>query len=606
MSEALISGNGLSLTLGGRSLFRNLSFSFLEGEKVGLIGANGVGKSTLCKLILGQIAQDSGTISKRKNLKIGYLSQTPEVPLDKTIFQTLVESSPDEYDWKYQSMASELFSRFEFEKAGLNESSPNSILSGGWRKKLALASQLMSEPDLLILDEPTNHLDVESILWLEDYLFQSSLNYIAITHDRAFLDNISNVIWELDPRNVASNGILKVNGNYADYCEVKDSLMSALEAQQSKLHNTLRRETEWLRRGPKARTTKQNARIERAYSLQDEVSNLDNLNQKRKVEISFQSIDGTPKKLVDLKNVGIEFNNRALFSNFDFTLERGQKMGLIGANGSGKSTLIKLITGENQPTSGTIYKADNLKISYFDQNRAALNPKVSVLKTICPEGDYVQYQGRYIHARGYLEKFLFSTDDIDKPISKLSGGEQARLLIAQLMLRECNLLILDEPTNDLDIQTLNILENELRDYPGALIIVSHDRYFMDQVAQFHFSISNGKVTRFASVHQWEESTIKEKASIANKGTTPASKVTVPIKQPTRKLSNKEKYELDNIENEIGIQESELEKLQKIISSPATDPIELKKKYEELSKIQVSVDKLYARWDELLKIKNGEN
>jgi ATP-binding cassette subfamily F protein uup len=602
MAESLISGNNLSLTLGGRTLFTGLGFSLAMGEKVGIIGANGVGKSSLCKMILGTLTPEKGQISKRKGLKIGYLSQTPEVVAGKSILETLIEASADPHDWENMALAHELFSKFGFEPAGLSEDTQTEVLSGGWRKKLALATEIMKKPDLLILDEPTNHLDVESILWLEDYLFESDFTYLAITHDRAFLDSISNVIWEMDPRNRSSNGILRVEGNYAAYCEIKEIQVAALQSTEKRMSNTLRRETEWLRRGPKARSTKQNARIERAYELQDEVADLKALTKTRKVGISFQTLEGTPKKLVEIKNLTKAFGGRTLLDNFNFTLERGQKLGLIGANGSGKSTLIKLIMGTEKPDKGEVIRADALKVAYFDQNRAHLDPKQNVLQSICPEGDYVKYQGNFVHARGYLERFLFGSDDLIKTVSKLSGGEQARLLIARLMLIDCNLLILDEPTNDLDIQTLNVLEDELRNYPGALIIVSHDRFFLDQVADFHLSIFDGKITQFADVHQWERWMIKQNADPQTKAAPVLAKAqaSTPAVSNAGKLKYSEKIELEKMESEIAKAEKELADLQEesLKTETASDALRMKAIYADMATTQEKIDTLYKRWSEL--------
>lgn len=610
-AEVLVSGHNLSVSLGGRTLFTGLGFTVCLGEKVGIIGANGVGKSTLCKMIHGNLEPDTGQISKRRGLKTGYLSQTPTVPADKSIYQCLLEASPDPDDWVQMNLAQELFSKFKFQEAGLNENTLAGTLSGGWRKKLALAIEIMRAPDLLILDEPTNHLDVESILWLEDYLLESNLSYLSITHDRAFLDRISNVIWEIDPKNRASNGILRIDGNYANYCEAKDILMASLASQEKRLANTLRRETEWLRRGPKARTTKQNARIERAHELGDEVAELRELNKTRKVGISFGAVDGTPKKLIELVGVSKAYGDRMLLKEFSLLVERGQKMGLIGANGAGKSTFIKLLLGSEKPTTGKIISADNLKVAYFDQNREGLDPKKTVFQSICPEGEYVKFRGNFVHARGYLERFLFGPDDITKTISKLSGGEQARLLIARLMLVDCNLLILDEPTNDLDIATLNILAEELRDYPGALIVVSHDRFFLDQVADFHLALRNGEFTRFADIHQWEEFELqrvqREKSGPANitrsgNASPRDSQIQTDSATYKSKLTYKEKFELDNIESEIANAEKKVKELEELSNLRSQDPKIQKTVFAELATAVEAVNRLYERWSELEKKK----
>jgi ATP-binding cassette subfamily F protein uup len=595
----LLSAHEIEISLGGRTLFQRLSFSIEKGNKIALIGANGVGKSTLCKIITGEVAPDKGSLSKTKSLSIGFLSQTPTVPKHLTIIDALQNSNPNLESWEADQKAHELYSRFQFQLSGLEPTSSCAALSGGWQKKLALAIELMREPDLLILDEPTNHLDVESILWLEDYLSQSSLTYIVITHDRAFLNAVSNNVWELDPSNIASQGLLKIEGDYTAYCDAKNLLITALHSTKAKAENTLRRETEWLRRGPKARTTKQNARIERAHELQEQVQSLKDLTKERSVSIAFQTIEGTPKKLVEAQTVEVQFGQRKVISDFTFTLQRGDKIGLIGANGSGKSTLIKTLMGELIPTHGAVKLTEGIKIAYFDQSRAALNPKDTVFKVICPQGEYVQYRGKYIHANGYLERFLFSSNQTQKVVSKLSGGEQARLLIARLMLQECHLLILDEPTNDLDIATLDILEAELKSFEGALIIVSHDRYFLDQVANVHFYIHDGKITRYTGVHQWEQDMLaKDKNPTELPEKTKAPTVSRAPNNP--KLSFKEKFELENMEKSIESLEARCLQIQNEIDIAISknETKELSKLYASLAESQSLVEKAYKRWEEL--------
>jgi len=593
----LVNGHDLSKGFSGRHLFDGLAFGIADGERIGLIGPNGAGKSTLLKMILGSEKPDSGTIARKQGLRVAYLSQTPELNPDATILETILEGALDPYDWESTARALEILSKLAFDEAGLGEDTLVGSLSGGWRKKVALCRELMREPNLLLMDEPTNHLDVESILWLEEFLAKVPFATLTITHDRLFLNRISNCIWELDRRN--PNGLLRVEGDYATFCEIKEQHVNALERKETVLKNTLRRETEWLRRGPAARTTKQTARINRAGDLLSNVEALEGLNKVQSVGIVFGTAESTPKKLIEAKKISKAYGNRSLFKDFSLLLQRGNRIGLLGPNGAGKSTLIKLLLGVEQPDSGTVERSDQLQIAYFDQNRENLDPNLTVLKTICPQGDHVFFRGNYTHVRSYLDRFLFNVEQSDSPVSKLSGGEQARLLIAKLMLREANILVLDEPTNDLDLPTLNILEERLKDFEGAIVLVSHDRYFMDQVVDRIFVPADGKIEEFMGVGQWEVWQ-KERAKRSKLAPLPAGSQRTPEAPKKAKLSYNDQREFDQMEAKIHDLEEKLailteESLKPEISSNSS---RLNKLSAEMATLQTEIDRLYARWSEL--------
>jgi ATP-binding cassette subfamily F protein uup len=389
----LLSAHLVSQAFAARPLFEGLTFAIESGERVGLIGPNGAGKSTLLKILAGRMTADSGTVSYQKGLRIGFLEQVPTFSEGATVLETVLEGTPGgpsvaktHADWESLAMASEQISKLD-----LNSEAKISQLSGGWKKRVALARELVRQPDLLLLDEPTNHLDLESILWLEEFLARAPFAILTITHDRLFLQRVANRILELDRRN--PGGILSIAGDYAHYLESKELLMAAQEKREITLKNTLRRETEWLRQGAKARTTKQQARIQRAGDLKDEVEELEVRNQKRTARLDFFGAEKNPKKLIEAKKISKTLGERVLFKDLSLVLRPGSRLGLLGPNGCGKSTLIRSLVGDDQPTSGEIHRADALKVAYFEQNREILDPEKTVLKTICPEGEWVDYQG---------------------------------------------------------------------------------------------------------------------------------------------------------------------------------------------------------------------
>ena len=543
---------------------------------------------------------------------MGYLEQVPTFSPEATVLATLLEGADDPYDWEAQVLADEMISKLSIPDPEAKVES----LSGGWKKRVALGRELVRKPDLLLLDEPTNHLDVESILWLEALLAKSSFATLTITHDRLFLQRVANRILELDRRN--PEGLLSIQGSYADYLETKEQLMNAQERREVILKNTLRRETEWLRQGAKARTTKQQARIQRAEELKDTVGELTYRNQTRSLRLDFQSGERNPKKLLEAKGISKSYGNRQIFSGVDLNLSPGKRLAILGPNGCGKSTLIRTLLGQENPDTGTVVRSENLSVAYFEQNRDLLDPEVSVAKTLCPHGEYVDYRGTRVHIRGYLDRFLFTSGQMEMAVGKLSGGEQSRLLVAQLMLKESNLLVLDEPTNDLDMATLAVLEECLTEFTGAVLLVTHDRYFLDSVATqifaFGMGSDEGKSVFFSNLEQWEVWHAQQlknlggappiKNPVPSSGVTPSEKAVDPGTSEKaakkRKLSFKEVRELETMEERIHQTEAALEKAtaQSVLPENLANAVRLVEITQEMSRLQSEIDRLYKRWAEL--------
>jgi ATP-binding cassette subfamily F protein uup len=595
----LLNTHKLEKAFAGKVLFKNVSLGIEEGDRVGLVGPNGAGKSTLLSILAGKIDADSGDVTGKKGLRIGFLDQTPTFVPGETILDAIMskafdydESIGPAYEWMARLELSQFGDQFLVED-----------LSGGWRKRVALARELVQRPELLFLDEPTNHLDVSSILWLEEFLAKAPFATLIITHDRLFLQRVTNKIFDLDPKN--PNYLFSIAGSYLDYVEAKDLMMAGQESKELVMKNTLRRETEWLRRGAKARLTKQKARIDRAGFLKDDVEDLSSRNASRAVKIEFKDADRNPQKLMEVTDISKAYDGRVLFNNFSYLVSPKTRLALLGDNGTGKSTLIRILLGQEQPDSGEVKMAEKLKVAYFEQNRETLNPKLSVLKNICSDGDYVHYQGSYVFARSYLERFQFSRQQADLPVEKLSGGEQARLRIAQLMLNEAQVLVLDEPTNDLDVATLSVLEDSLRDFNGAVILVTHDRYFMDQVAKeiisFHKNPDgNTSMERFAGYMQWEEWFEEQKEADLIQKKLEAKEEAKANSNKVKKLSFKEKFELESMESNIQAVEArlELKQAESLAPNVTSDVGRVQELYSEIAKLQSEVEKMYARWAEL--------
>ena len=604
----LLSAFEMSKSFGAQTLFDSLTFSIETGQKIGLIGPNGAGKSTLLQILSGAAKPDEGRLSRASSAVLGYVAQTPTFKEGETVFEAIAGATDDPYDGQNLGRVQELISKFELDSKEAGESRLVSELSGGWKKRVAFAREFVKEPNVLLLDEPTNHLDLDTIFWLERFLgAQEDLALVTVTHDRLFLQNTCDFIFDLDRRN--PDGLIKFDGSYREFVEFKDSALSAQRQLEQSRKNLLRRETEWLRRGAQARQTKQKSRIDRAHELAKQVASLRERNHDRVVDLNFGQVGRSPKKLIEVKGMGREVNGRWLFRDFSFLLGPKSRVGILGPNGCGKSTLIRNLLGRETPNEGEVFISDEVKVAYFEQQKEALNPEVTLLRTVCPEGDYVEFQGEFVFARSYLSRFQFRGDQMDLPVGKLSGGEQSRILIAKLMLQSATILVLDEPTNDLDIATLDVLEQALRDFQGAVILVTHDRFFMDQVCNQILAFAGesepeGTILKFSDFFQWEAwkrsaGSGRGAQSRGSEGTSAAGAASASHLKKGR-ISYKEQRELDQMESTIQSAEAKLCELQDQLTQPqiANNYQKLAEASQAVEQAQKKVEQLYARWEEL--------
>ena len=604
----IINAQGLSKRFGASPLFQNISFTISEGDRIGLIGPNGSGKSTLLEILRGAIKPDSGEVAVRKGTRLISVSQLSEFPEGSTC-ASVIEGALDRAgvphsDHRFRT--SEALTRAGFADPDLLTHS----LSGGWKKRLAIVEGLVQQPDIMLLDEPTNHLDLAGIKWLETLLQNAQFACVVVSHDRYFLENIASDIVELS--RVYSDGFLRVKGTYTKFLEAKEEYLHAQGKRQDALANLVHTEIEWLRRGPKARTTKSKSRIDKAHEMIGELADLNRRTRDVSAKIDFSASNRQTKQLITLDAVGYSIGGRILFQNLDFIVQSQMRVGLVGPNGSGKSTLLRLLRGDIAPTAGKIAKADSLKIVYFDQNRE-LDPDLSLRRALAPDSDSVTYQDRVIHVGAWAARFLFANEDLNRPVGKLSGGERARVLIAQLMLQQADVLLLDEPTNDLDIPTLEILEESLLEFRGALILVTHDRYMLDRVSNLVLGLDGlGDAERFADYSQWETWQRGRKAKRPEKAVSPARKpdptpvATAPTNGAKHKLTQAESRELASLEKKIAKYEEELRAKRAALEDPelATDAQRLHAAYVQAEDTQRSVDDLYARWAILEKKQAG--
>ncbi len=593
----LLSCESLEKSYGVKPLFTDLSLGLCQGDRVGLIGPNGSGKSTLLKILAGLEEADHGTRSVRRQLRIGYVPQEPSFIEDHSVEEALAQVLLDEGTDPHEQGArlAKALSLGGFSRSDQSVST----LSGGWKKRLAIARSLMVEPDVLLMDEPTNHLDVEGILWLEELLKAEPRAFIAISHDRRFLESVMTRIWELDRR--YAQGVFQANGRYSEFLEQRDAAFQAQADYQASLANRVRREVEWLRRGPKARTTKAKARIDQAGRLIDELSDIESRRAQASAAIDFTASGRKSKQLLVAKEVEKSLGGRLILSGVDLLLGPGERIGLLGPNGGGKTTLLKLLAGTVEPDNGVITRADRLRVVTFEQHRESLDQQASLRRALAPAGgDAVVYQDRSVHLVSWAKRFLFKPEQLDLPVSRLSGGEQARLLIARLMLQPADLLLLDEPTNDLDIPTLDVLEDSLLEFTGALVLVTHDRWLLDRVSTRLLALDGlGHAEWFADYAQWESAQSRKAGEERQSQVSKES--SVPAGSPKRKgLSYKEQREWDRIETAILEAEERVAACQTAANDPsiASSAADLQERYAMLHVAQADVERLYARWGEL--------
>ncbi len=595
----LLSCESISKSYGVRALFANLTLALCEGDHVGLIGPNGSGKSTLLKILAGLESPDQGTRTVRGHARVGYVPQEPNFPagssIEQVLQQTLTDAGRDPHEEGGRIARALSIGTFPDPEQSVD------TLSGGWRKRLAITQALLLEPDVLLMDEPTNHLDVEGILWLERLLKNRAKAFLVISHDRRFLESIATRMVELN--RCYPEGRFEAKGRYSDFLEQRDAALQVQADYQSSLANRVRREVEWLRRGPKARTTKAKGRIQSAGKLIEELDQVEARAAQSSIGIDFSASGRKSKQLLVANEVTKRFNGTPVVTNLDLLLGPGQRLGLLGPNGSGKTTLLRLLAGTLEPDSGTIVRADGLRIVSFEQHRESLHQAATLRRALAPSGDAVVYQGRSVHLASWAKRFLFRPEQLDLPVSRLSGGEQARLLIAQLMLQPADLLILDEPTNDLDIPTLDVLEESLLEFPGALVLVTHDRWLLDRVSTILLALDGtGRLEWFADYAQWE--TAQERAAefetAANEESTPDKAAgTATVRKP-KKLSYREQKEWGAIEDSILKAEEQVAACQAAMHDPAvaSNAAELQARSEALVVAQAEVERLYARWAEL--------
>ena len=592
----LITARNLTLSYGPRTLFDELSLTISEGDRLGIIGPNGAGKTTLLRILSGAEEPDDGELHRRRRLRIAMVTQDDVFDPAATVIEVATRGAALDPDGVEDETERQVRVAIALDQLGFRSpEQPVGELSGGWRKRLAIAAALAADPEVLLLDEPTNHLDLDGILWLEKMLTSSRLlAYVVISHDRTFLDRVTNRVLEVSPQ--YPGGTFAASGSYTTFLQRRADYLQARAQYRDSLANRVRRELEWLGRGPKARTTKAQARIDEAERLVSDLAQLRAQLATSQVGIEMTGSGRRTKRLLVASGVDKALGGNQLLQGLDLILQPGQRLGVVGANGSGKSTLLKLLAGELEPDSGVIRRAEHLKVVHFDQARAQLDQSSSLRRALAPEGDSVLYRGREVHVVTWARRFQFRDDQLDQPVSELSGGEQARVHIARLMLRPADLLLLDEPTNDLDIPTLEVLEESLLDFPGALVLVSHDRYLLDRVSTVLLGLDGvGGATPFADVDQWLAHRVPEATAPRRKRPDRDGK-----KPQHTGLKYLEKREYEAMEETILEAEAELETAVEHLADPqvASDADAAHLAFLAEEKARERVAELYRRWAEL--------
>ena len=588
----LLNLDRISKSFGSKALFTDLSLTVNEGDRMGIIGDNGTGKTTLTKIMTNLESADSGKIAIRRNLKTAYIPQVSNYEAHATVWDILAKTATTDFK------NADVKTAIALSLAGFDDYTVKvNTLSGGWSKRLDIACGVVNEPELLILDEPTNHLDYQALGWLENFLGSARFTWVMVSHDRFLLERCANRIVEINKR--YEGNIFQSDGRYDDFLEKHLLYIEQQNKLEAVMSNKVRAEIEWLRRGPKARRTKAKYRIDEAQNLIKELADLKERKQPSRTEIEFSSSGRKTKVLIKIKNISKSFGDKHILKNFTANLTTGLRIGLLGGNGVGKSTLLKLLSKQIEPDSGSVEHADNLKIVYFDQLRESLQRQKTVKQYLADGNDTVIFKDRSVHLVSWMKRFGFEPAQIDTPISALSGGEQARIFIARLMLQPADILLLDEPTNDLDIRTIEALEENLLEFGGLLVIVSHDRYMISRVCGLFIGFTtDGKAQLFADYEQWEESlktTQKE-----NAGKAPKTNKDIKPEKAKTKLSYKEKMELENVEKQIEILGDKIKAIEAQLSDPKnfSDFVLLHKLTQEIASGKEALDKYYERWGEL--------
>jgi ATP-binding cassette subfamily F protein uup len=609
---SLINLQEAGLGFGGPLLLENINLQIERGEWVGLLGRNGMGKSTLLKLVFGDLMPESGTITRQQNLRVAYLPQEVPLGLSGSIAE-IVTSGLDaseaaqsgiEESWQHQLQVKQILSRM-----ALDPEAQFDILSAGMKRRVLLARGLVRNPDLLLLDEPTNHLDIEAINWLEDFLVRWAGTLLFVTHDRLFLQRLSTRIVELD-----RGRLFDWNCSYTTFLQRKESMLASEVEQNAVFDKKLAQEEQWIRQGIEARRTRNEGRV-RALKRLREIRR-ERREQPGKARLQIQDDRRSGKLVIEAEGVGYAYDDRALLRDFSVTIQRGDKIGIVGPNGSGKTTLLRILMSELAPQQGFVRHGTNLEISYFDQLRAQLDETKSVLENVGQGRDTITINGKPRNLIGYLEDFLFSRDRVHAPISALSGGERNRLLLARLLAQPANLLVMDEPTNDLDIDTLEMLEDLLLDYSGTLLLVSHDRAFLNNLVTSTLVLDgSGRVSEYIGGYDdWQRQSQAENAVKADekprKTSAPALQNNVsgapPRKPGYKELRAREaqKRELDELPQRIEALEAEQHRLSAAMAGPEfyqQDNSEITRSVNRLKELEEELSRAYQRWEELEQI-----
>ena len=610
----------ISKSFGDLVLFNDISFTIEERQRIGLIACNGKGKSTLLKVIAGEEPHEGGKITMRNDIRVGYLEQEPDFNGDLTVIEACLQRNSEKADviaryeaaiesgdhsqlqhlmeemdrldaWDYENSAKQVLSKLKIR----NFNQPIKELSGGQKKRVALAAVLIEQPELMILDEPTNHLDLEMVEWLEEYLARMNSSLLMVTHDRYFLDNVCNEIIEIDDRRV-----YRYKGNYSYFLQKREERLQNLAAETARARNLMRKELDWMRRQPQARAHKAKYRIDAFYKLEEKAAAMRD-DSKVSLEIKSQYIGN---KIFVLKALSKAFGSKVITKDFFYTFARYEKLGIVGNNGTGKSTFIKMLMGRVAPDSGTIEVGETVKWGYYSQDGLSFNEQMKVIDVVKNIAEVIPVAGKMLTASQFLQHFLFTPEKQHSYVYKLSGGEKRRLYLCTVLMANPNFLVLDEPTNDLDIETLQVLEEYLCDFKGCVIVVSHDRYFMDKVVDHIFVFGGeGEIKDFpGNYSDWRDWRNEEKAAAAKETAEKSAKGAAPKQnyrtESKRKLTFKERKEYESLEEEIMALEEEKAEIELAMSSGTLDNDTLVKKSMRIQEVIALIDEKSMRWLEL--------